>query len=111
VIFSPKDPALFHGDPHAGNVFHSPSPADPYRIALIDWGLAAEFTLAERKQLAQLMLGLYLGDEKRLANHAEVLVGPSRRPQPARRTAHARESAAAVIEGGSQTCSRSSTIS
>jgi ubiquinone biosynthesis protein len=45
VVFSPKDPALFHGDPHAGNVFHSPSPADPYRIALIDWGLAAEFTL------------------------------------------------------------------
>jgi ubiquinone biosynthesis protein len=98
VIFSRKDPALFHGDPHAGNVFHSPSPLDPYRIALLDWGLAAEFNLEERKQLAQLMLGLYLKDEKRLANHAAVLVAPG----PEDRT-RIRESAAAVIEGsGSQ---------
>ena len=98
VIFSPKDPALFHGDPHAGNVFHSPSPLDPYRIALIDWGLAAEFTLDERKRLAQLMLGLYLKDEKRLANHAEVLV----EPDPEDRT-RIRDSAAAVVEdSGSQ---------
>jgi ubiquinone biosynthesis protein len=98
VIFSRKDPALFHGDPHAGNVFHSPSLLDPYRIALLDWGLAAEFNLEERKQLAQLMLGLYLKDEKRLANHAAVLVAPG----PEDRT-RIRESAAAVIEGsGSQ---------
>jgi len=94
VIFSPKDPALFHGDPHAGNVFHSPSSSDPYRIALLDWGLAAEFTLEERKQLAQLMLGLYLKDEKRLANHAAVLV----EPDPEDR-ARIRAAAAAVVEG------------
>ncbi len=104
VIFSPKDPALFHGDPHAGNVFHSPSPADPYRIALIDWGIAAEFTLEERKQLAQLMLGLYLSDEKRLGNHAEVLVQPdASAPLDAEDRTRLRESAAAVVEGsGSQ---------
>jgi ubiquinone biosynthesis protein len=104
VIFSPKDPALFHGDPHAGNVFHSPSPADPYRIALIDWGLAAEFTLEERKQLAQLMLGLYLSDEKRLANHAGVLVEhDSSAPLDAEDRKRLTESAAAVVEGsGSQ---------
>jgi ubiquinone biosynthesis protein len=104
VIFSPQDPALFHGDPHPGNVFHSPSPADPYRIALIDWGLAAEFTLEERKQLAQLMLGLYLSDEKRLANHAEVLVEPdSSAPLDAEDRTRLRESAAEVVKGsGSQ---------
>ncbi len=101
VIFSPKDPALFHGDPHAGNVFHSPSPADPYRIALIDWGLAAEVTLEERKKLAQLMLGLYLSDEKRLRNHAEVLVerDPSSVSPDAKDGMRFRESAAAVVEG------------
>ena len=104
VVFSPKDPALFHGDPHAGNVFHSPSPADPYRIALIDWGLAAEFTLEERKHLAQLMLGLYLRDEKRLGNHAEVLVesDPSSSHDAEDRT-RLGKSATAVVEGsGSQ---------
>jgi ubiquinone biosynthesis protein len=102
VVFSPKDPALFHGDPHAGNVFHSPSSADPYRIALIDWGLAAEFSLEERKELAQLMLGLYLRDEKRLGNHAGVLVEPdpsSASPGEEDR-ARIREAAAAVVEGG-----------
>ncbi len=98
VIFSPKDPALFHGDPHAGNVFHSPSKVDPYRIALLDWGLAAEFSLEDRKKLAQLMLGLYLKDEKRLANHAAVLVAPDPEDR-----ARIREAAAAVVEGsGSQ---------
>lgn len=75
VLFSRNDPALFHGDPHAGNVFHVTSdPSDPYRIALIDWGLAAEFTRRERKQLVQLMLGLYLRDGKRLARNVDVLV-------------------------------------
>jgi ubiquinone biosynthesis protein len=93
VIFSPKDPALFHGDPHAGNVFHSPSPLDPYRIALLDWGLAAQFTLDERKSLAQLMLGLYLKDDKRLANHAEVLLEPDSVDR-----GRMRQSVAAVVE-------------
>jgi len=105
VVFSTKDPALFHGDPHAGNVFHSPSAADPYRIALLDWGLSAEFTLEERRQLAQLMLGLYLSDEKRLGNHAEVLVerDPSSTAPAAEDRARIRQSAAALLEeGGSQ---------
>jgi ubiquinone biosynthesis protein len=98
VIFSRRDPALFHGDPHAGNVFHAPSPADLYRIGLIDWGLAAEFTLEQRRQLAQLMLGLYLKNEKRLAENAVVLVEPSNaETDPARM----RESIAAVVREGS----------
>jgi ubiquinone biosynthesis protein len=100
VIFSRKDPALFHGDPHAGNVFQAPSKGDPYRIGLIDWGLAAEFTLGERRQLAQLMLGLYLKDEKRLANNAQVLVEPSTRDTDQSRM---QESVASVVKAsGSQ---------
>ncbi len=95
VIFSTHDPALFHGDPHAGNVFHSPSQADPYRLGLIDWGLAAEFTLKERLHLAQLMLGLYLKDEKRLANHSRVLVEGASEDDAAKM----RETAARVVEG------------
>ncbi|HEY7816800.1 MAG TPA: AarF/UbiB family protein, partial [Vicinamibacteria bacterium] len=96
VIFSTHDPALFHGDPHAGNVFHAPTPAHPYRLGLIDWGLAAEFTLEDRRQLAQLMLGLYLKDEKRLANHAAVLVDGA--PGTAEDTVRMREVAARLIE-------------
>ena len=36
VIFAPREEALFHGDPHAGNVFHVLGDQDAYRIALLD---------------------------------------------------------------------------
>jgi ubiquinone biosynthesis protein len=74
VLFSKQDDALFHGDPHAGNVFHVEGGDDPYRIALLDWGLAADFTREQREKMVQLTLGLYLKDAKRLANNADVLV-------------------------------------
>ncbi len=75
VLFSRSDTALFHGDPHAGNVFHvEDGGPDPYRIALLDWGLAAEFTKEERAQMVQLLLGLYLRNAKRLGNNVGVLV-------------------------------------
>ena len=75
VLFSPHESALFHGDPHAGNVFHvEDGGEDPYRIALIDWGLAAEFNRRERQKMVQLMLGLSLRHAKRLANNVDVLV-------------------------------------
>ncbi|MGH9322652.1 MAG: AarF/UbiB family protein [Vicinamibacteria bacterium] len=76
VIFSKSETALFHGDPHAGNVFSAPARGvhpDPYRIALIDWGLAAEFTEEQREMLVQLILGLYLKDPGRLGEHLGVL--------------------------------------
>lgn len=75
VLFSRKETALFHGDPHAGNVFHvEDGSEDPYRIALLDWGLAAEFSRREREKMVQLMLGLMLTDAKRLANNVDMLV-------------------------------------
>ena len=75
VLFSPHDTALFHGDPHAGNVFHvEEGGEDPFRIALIDWGLAAEFNRREREKMVQLMLGLSLRHAKRLANNVDVLI-------------------------------------
>jgi ubiquinone biosynthesis protein len=75
VLFSRKDTALFHGDPHAGNVFHvEDGGPDPFRIALLDWGLAAEFIREDREKMTQLLLGLYLKDSKRLGNNVSVLV-------------------------------------
>jgi ubiquinone biosynthesis protein len=75
VLFSPQDNAIFHGDPHAGNVFHVEDQGeDRYRIALLDWGLSAEFTRENREKLIQLLLGLYLQDGKRLANNLDGLV-------------------------------------
>ena len=75
AIFSPTEEAIFHGDPHAGNVFHvSNDPADRYRIALLDWGLYGSFPRAQRKQLVQLVLGVHLGNAKRVRNNAGALL-------------------------------------
>jgi ubiquinone biosynthesis protein len=75
VIFSKRDEALFHGDPHAGNVFHvANDPKDPYRIALLDWGLCGLFSRSQRMELVQLMLGIELNDAKRLQRHLGGLI-------------------------------------
>jgi ubiquinone biosynthesis protein len=85
VIFSKDEEALFHGDPHAGNVFHvSNDPKDPYRIALLDWGLFGLFPRAQRAQLVQLMLGIQLNDARRLRKHLGALVEGETPTNPAK---------------------------
>jgi ubiquinone biosynthesis protein len=85
VIFSTRERALFHGDPHAGNVFHvEDSGKDPYRIALLDWGLCAEFSREDRRRLVQLLVGLQLGDGKRLAENIDVVLDRGPRSAEAR---------------------------
>jgi ubiquinone biosynthesis protein len=75
VLLSPQEEALFHGDPHAGNVFHVlDNPQDPYRIALLDWGLSGAFSREQRAQLMQLFLGVLLNHPKRLRNNIGALV-------------------------------------
>lgn len=81
VLFSQQDPALFHGDPHAGNVFYyegkdgEPEPGQPrHRIALLDWGLAGTLPREQRKQVVQLLLGVHLRDAGRMRENAAALV-------------------------------------
>jgi ubiquinone biosynthesis protein len=75
AIFSPEEEAIFRGDPHAGNIFHvSNDPTDRYRIALLDWGLYGSFPREQRKQLVQLVLGVHLGNTKRVRNNAGALL-------------------------------------
>jgi ubiquinone biosynthesis protein len=75
VLFAPRMEALFHGDPHAGNVFHvTDNPKDPYQIALLDWGLCGKFSRKERAALVQLILGVKLRHAKRLRNHVGALL-------------------------------------
>jgi ubiquinone biosynthesis protein len=88
VIFSPREEALFHGDPHAGNVYHvNDDPKDPYRIALLDWGLYGVFPRQQRKDLLQLILGIKLEDPKRVRNHVGALIeeGMPKSPEQLRR--------------------------
>jgi ubiquinone biosynthesis protein len=73
-VFSPANRALFHGDPHAGNLFLT----DDHRLAVLDWSLVG--TLGERERIAfgQITLGaLTLSPERIVA----ALVGLAERRQ------------------------------
>jgi ubiquinone biosynthesis protein len=75
VIFASQDVAIFHGDPHAGNVFFVRNdPKDPYRIALLDWGVSGALPRRQRAKLVQLMLGLRLGSKKRVRQSIDSLI-------------------------------------
>jgi ubiquinone biosynthesis protein len=73
VMFHPAD-ALFHGDPHAGNVFHVGGEDDPYRIALLDWGLLGVLSHEQRAKLIQVGLGLQLKHADRLRKNMDALI-------------------------------------
>jgi len=75
VIFSKQPEAIFHGDPHPGNVYHlTGDPAHPYKIALLDWGLMGTFPREDRMALVQLIVGVRLKDAKRLHDNVGFLV-------------------------------------
>jgi ubiquinone biosynthesis protein len=75
VIFSPADEAVFHGDPHAGNVHvMEEDPVDPYRIVLLDWGLTGEVSRADRRDLVQLFVGFAVNDRRRVHDHVGALL-------------------------------------
>ena len=73
VMFHPAD-ALFHGDPHAGNVFYVGGADDPYRIALLDWGLQGTLSFEQRSKLVQVGLGLQLKHADRLRENIDALI-------------------------------------
>jgi len=68
-ILSTSDDALFHGDPHAGNLLLTPE----RRLAILDWSLAT--TLSEKKRVAfvQIVLGAVTLDAGRIAGALAAL--------------------------------------
>ncbi|MBI4750880.1 MAG: AarF/ABC1/UbiB kinase family protein [Acidobacteria bacterium] len=63
VIFYPQEEALFHADPHAGNLFYEPETDE---LALFDWGLSCLIDRETRRFIVQLILGFFLRDAKRV---------------------------------------------
>jgi ubiquinone biosynthesis protein len=55
-LFSRREPSLFHGDPHAGNILAVNDPeSGNLRIGLLDWSLAGRLTKRDRVKTAQLI--------------------------------------------------------
>jgi ubiquinone biosynthesis protein len=62
-LFAHGPTAIFHCDPHAGNLMH----ATDGRLAILDWSLVAQLAEAERAALTQIMLAALMFDELRLS--------------------------------------------
>jgi len=77
-LFSREDPAVFHADPHAGNLMYD----EPNReLLILDWALAERLSLAARRQLVLLAVMMMLRNREGVRDAVQALSrGPGRRP-------------------------------
>lgn len=68
-IWSAKSSAIFHADPHAGNLMYT----DDGRLAVLDWSLVGHLHKMEREQTAQIVLGALSLDAVRIARAITAL--------------------------------------
>jgi ubiquinone biosynthesis protein len=61
-IFQRASQALFHADPHAGNLFLTRD----HRLAILDWSLAGSLGERERRAMVQIILGGLTLDAERI---------------------------------------------
>jgi len=83
-FFSRADSAIFHADPHAGNLLYDETNRE---LVVLDWALAEELTLETRRQLVLLTVMMILRDPEgvRQALRSISLAADSRnRPRLAR---------------------------
>jgi ubiquinone biosynthesis protein len=62
-IWNAKPWAIFHADPHAGNLFFT----EDGRLAILDWSLVGYLDKIEREQTAQIVLGALNLDVNRIS--------------------------------------------
>ena len=72
-LFSNRAAALFHADPHAGNLLLTPEG----RVGILDWSLVGRLHKSERVAFVQLLLG---GLEMNLARMAKAIQTLARKP-------------------------------
>lgn len=81
-IFSRSESAIFHGDPHAGNILASyDEKSRRTRIALVDWSLAGHLSKPQRIGILQLVQSVIKGDAPLICNSIMALSSVDK-PQP-----------------------------
>jgi ubiquinone biosynthesis protein len=78
-FFAPAGAALFHGDPHAGNLFLTRD----RRLAILDWSLAGSLGERERRAVVQITLGAMALDAGRIVTILAGLGERRRADRPA----------------------------
>jgi len=72
-LFDPTPTALFHADPHAGNLLGD----DEGRLGILDWSLTGRLTKSARERLVQIVLGALTLDRSRMRRAVAALaLGP-----------------------------------
>lgn len=59
-LFAPEEQAVFHADPHAGNLFCDATTGE---VILFDWALTERLSYVERRRVVLLMLAIAFRDE------------------------------------------------
>jgi ubiquinone biosynthesis protein len=68
-VFASDADALFHGDPHGGNLFRTTDG----KLALLDWSLAGHLNVKQRTALSQIALAAMMQQPQRIALSIEEL--------------------------------------
>lgn len=68
-VFSPEEDAIFHADPHAGNLLYDEARDE---LIILDWALTGRLNLEQRRQMASLIVTMTFRDSGgvRAAIHA-----------------------------------------
>lgn len=71
-LFAEQESALFHGDPHAGNIMIvAGSDRQSPQVALLDWTLAGHLSRHQRELVMALLTGIMKDDSRSLARVIE----------------------------------------
>jgi ubiquinone biosynthesis protein len=73
-IFSEEHNAIFHADPHAGNMIVNEKTGE---LIVLDWALTGRLTLEQRRQVARLMTGVTFRDNAKVAQAIRALSIPA----------------------------------
>lgn len=80
-LFSSTQEAIFHGDPHAGNLLYDNRTGD---LVILDWALRERLDREQRRHLALLFLMVSLRDPLGTSNEVVALSQPRIRPNSLR---------------------------
>ena len=93
-LLASQDDAVFHGDPHAGNLLYNRHTGE---LTIIDWALREHLSREQRRHLALLFLMLSLRDPVGAANEVLAL-GQQRTHSSSRRAQVVRQAVTGVLD-------------
>ncbi|WP_372894853.1 AarF/UbiB family protein [Stieleria sp.] len=73
-VFSKREDPIFHGDPHAGNLFLT----DDGRLGILDWSLVGRLGADVRRMIVQISLAAVVLDARGVALRMAELAAPQR---------------------------------